>query len=73
MKRPMKRTAATDLVIELEATKRAQKKPANERQTSKQIAHQTGLTELYVAQLIAKRRREIEKSIRVDVSVEHQV
>ncbi len=64
--RPKKITPESQGLINVEAQRRAERLPPNMRMTNKQLAALTGLAELYVAQLVAKRRRQI--SIRVDVS-----
>lgn len=61
MSRPMKRTPEGDEICRAEAHRRAQ------RMSNKQLARLTGLTPKYVAQIVARFRREYE---RVDVSHE---
>lgn len=68
MSRERKRTPEADALIAVEARRRADRLPPNERMSSKQIASRTGLTEMYVEQLISKARRQI--STQVDVSCE---
>ena len=70
--KPRKRTDEIDAMIEAEADRRARKVRPRERLSSREISELTGLTELYVAQLISQHRRRIESSTVVDVPQEHQ-
>lgn len=55
-------------VFREEAARRAQRLPLKQRISNKDLAKLSGLTPLYVAQVVARFRREIE--LRVDVSHE---
>lgn len=64
------RTPEVDQLVDQEARRRADGLRMHDRKTTKQLAEQTGAAYGYLAQLISRRRRQLEK---VDVSREATV
>lgn len=62
-----KLTLEGDELLTLEAERRAKHLPRVERRLTKSLAIEAGVTYSYAANIIAKRRREIEAKIKVDV------
>lgn len=66
--RPKLLTPAGDQILHEEAQRRADRLEQRARFSNKQLADKTGLAQKYVANLVARYRREIEARINVNVS-----
>lgn len=65
----MKLTAEGEALLLAEAQRRANRAPRVERRRTKELAVEAGVTYGYAANIIAKKRREIEAKIKVDIQV----
>lgn len=64
-----KLTFEAEELLAQEARRRAERAPRIERRRTKELAADAGVTYGYAANVIAKKRREIEANIKVDIQM----
>jgi hypothetical protein len=65
--KPIKMTHEIDALLTAEAKRRSERLPMHLRTRTKLLADQTGLAYAYVANIIARKRRQLEATISVNV------
>lgn len=65
MNRRKRLTIEVDALFSAEAVRRADGLPRNERSATKDLAAETGFAYGYVANIIARKRRELEKKVHI--------